>query len=557
MKKLLYVFILLLGLSHHLQGQVITGPTGYSWFWYANGGSTSACYLTVRVTNTNTFPIMVTDVGNLVYTTNQLELWYSSTSLTGAPGVIAASNPAWIQLKTVPAPTTTGTINNTLYSGLNLIMPAGATYRFAIVSQSTPSTTTGIYFGSTTNPATVMSMANVTLNGVTIDINNAYAGYTDGSVTYGPIGGYGFYGSVTVNLCPYKPSGLGASNIKSTSANVFWNAVANSTGYDYIVSTSATAPSSGFTSTTGTSATVTGLTPGTTYYLYVRNKCSATNSSEWERYQFDTPPPCSKPTITITDVKETSAKISWTVAPNAQNYEFVLDQLSTNPLTPGAPSTGTESPTGLQQATKYYVHVKMNCKSGEQSEWTLDSFTTSFICLPPVLEAEYEHIDRAIVYWKPVLGAIAYEYEISQSPTPLGTGTEIKNTSFFAFPLKDGQVYYFHARTSCDDRGYKSKSEWGTTSFRTFATSVSNVSGSDLGIVAYPNPVTNTLTIKNSGRNPLGAISITDVSGKVVYTGALSGNTKDIDMSSLTGGVYLLKYVSAEGGTQVIRVTKQ
>ena len=73
--------------------------------------------------------------------------------------------------------------------------------------------------------------------------------------------------------------------------------------------------------------------------------------------------------------------------------------------------------------------------------------------------------------------------------------------------------------------------------------------------VAYPNPVTNTLYIKNLHGNNVMELINTD--GKVIKTLTTSSPTKDIDMSTLSKGVYLLKITEGNALSTVIKVIKQ
>lgn len=77
------------------------------------------------------------------------------------------------------------------------------------------------------------------------------------------------------------PAGIAASAITTTGATVSWNAVVPTpaTGYEYVVSTSNTAPAGTGTATTATSVPVTGLNPSTTYYIFVRSNCGGTFSA--------------------------------------------------------------------------------------------------------------------------------------------------------------------------------------------------------------------------------------------------------------------------------------
>lgn len=86
----------------------------------------------------------------------------------------------------------------------------------------------------------------------------------------------------------FAPSGVTFSAITSSSATVSWNASspAPTLGYDYYVSTTAVPPTA-VTPPTGsvaagiTTVNLSGLTGATTYYVYVRSKCAAADTSAW------------------------------------------------------------------------------------------------------------------------------------------------------------------------------------------------------------------------------------------------------------------------------------
>ena len=80
------------------------------------------------------------------------------------------------------------------------------------------------------------------------------------------------------------PTALTSSAITSSTATISWTAPANapSNGYEYYVSTNATAPTGAGTASSGTSVNLTGLTANTTYYFWVRSNCGGTDeTSSW------------------------------------------------------------------------------------------------------------------------------------------------------------------------------------------------------------------------------------------------------------------------------------
>lgn len=74
-----------------------------------------------------------------------------------------------------------------------------------------------------------------------------------------------------------------ASAITTTGATVTWPAVTPTpgVGYEYVNSTTNTAPTGAGTATTATSVTLSGLTNSTQYYTWVRAVCSGSSSSAW------------------------------------------------------------------------------------------------------------------------------------------------------------------------------------------------------------------------------------------------------------------------------------
>jgi hypothetical protein len=357
------------------------------------------------------------------------------------------------------------------------------------------------------------------------------------------------------------PTNLNATNILSTTATGSWTPGASSTNHEYILNTSATAPTAAGTTTTLSSINFTGLTPATTYYLHVRNKCTSGNFSFWVTYSFTTLPPCLPPIgFNVTNLQPTSATINWNVWPSALTYDYLVDQSRNDPTS----TTGVTNIPGtsvnlssLTENTWYYVHIRSKCAANEQSPWSLDSFLTPIPCRAPVIKIDHINTDQAVAYWDPVPTALYYDYALTTSSTPPSLGTRYDFTSLLASSLYDGKDYYIHVRSHCNSVGIEGVSDWGTASFRTFPTSVTNMNNAGFSLDAYPNPVTDVLVIKLSGQvKGAGNIAVTDVSGKTVHTASIHKAETSVSMKGLPAGLYLIRYTD-QARTEIIKITKQ
>ncbi|RYD56203.1 MAG: T9SS type A sorting domain-containing protein [Sphingobacteriales bacterium] len=507
-----------------------TGSNKVQWLYYpsnfptAPAGSVTKIYF--RTSNAGTYSI--TDLTIKMGTTS-LSTFTSGTYQTG--------------LTTVFSATSSVTIPSNGWMGITL--------------------TTPFYYDGTSNFIVEASHNGASSTGITVLQNNS----TPNGRIYGNIASSS--GTATTGLtdfgmdimtgppCP-KVLALAVSGKSSTTLSFSWSAPSSSVGYSYALTTSTTPPTAGFTNTTATSASFTGLTPSTQYYFHIRNNCSATNYSGWDRQDVMTNPPCGKPATKVSDVTTKSAIITWPKIPYVTKYEYALKQDTSKPTTGTTQTPDTFfKPDNLPEGTKYYVFVRMYCEGNEVSPWALDSFTTRTVCRPPVLNVTNIDASRAVIYWNHVPTALSYEYEVSQSPTPLGKGTEILTNSFLAFPLKDGNVYYFHVKSKCEDQGFVSESDWGTTSFKTWPTSVANSSSNGFMITAFPNPTTDLLTLSIAGTIAGDAeLTLMDINGRIASRVKVVGNTSSIDLSKVPAGLYLLRYADARY-SEVIKVTKK
>jgi hypothetical protein len=127
------VFFLLLFssfFSRNIQAQTTVSSPLIGNYTYSSASADGAIVFGIK--NTNPTSITITGISNYVQAsfTGTFGLWYHTTSVTGAPTAITLAN-GWVNPANVPVTSTSAGINPT-FTGLNITIPAGATYRFAI-----------------------------------------------------------------------------------------------------------------------------------------------------------------------------------------------------------------------------------------------------------------------------------------------------------------------------------------------------------------------------------------------------------------------------------------
>ena len=130
MKKV-YLILLVLMLGLHVSAQISTISTTAN---YLNNNGSGI--VTFNFQNTNAFDIKITGVNGLTGTSGAMvaELWYKTTPINGAPGIIGTAN-GWTQVATnsitgIANSSTTAT--QPFFTGLNFIVPANTTYGIAV-----------------------------------------------------------------------------------------------------------------------------------------------------------------------------------------------------------------------------------------------------------------------------------------------------------------------------------------------------------------------------------------------------------------------------------------
>lgn len=234
----------------------------------------------------------------------------------------------------------------------------------------------------------------------------------------------------TIMTSPKPPSTPSLTSTKD-SVTVNWAAVAGATSYDVLLEDKTYR-------VTGTSKTITGLTPGTSYSCAIRAN-NAGGSSSYTSTQVITTIP--NPPGVPTDIKVSSTydsvTISWNSVPGATSYDVMFDSKVYNTKETSKTINDLEADSG------YRYSVRAN-NAGGSSSYT-DSKTTQTTVKPPATPNNVDTTateDSVTVSWERVPGASSYDVTFDDKTyTTTGTSKTISG-------LQAGKKYTYSVRAN-------------------------------------------------------------------------------------------------------------
>lgn len=289
---------------------------------------------------------------------------------------------------------------------------------------------------------------------------------------------------------------------------------------------------------------------------------------EAEDYAFDVINPCVPPaSISKANINFKSAEISWSKRLTADFYEYIVTQVDTIPHDTVIGFTFTDQTSikvdTLECETKYYVLVRSICDTINKgpsinwyrSEWTRDSFITEPCCYAPDVTLDSVKHNSMRASWPPIATAYGYEYAVSTLPTPPPKGNYTTSTTVLLQGLSPKTTYFFHVRSRCTPTPL---SDWTHKADKTLGTtSVLDIDGVDPGMMVYPNPATDVITVEL--RTAIGnnaQLSVVDLTGKTVYNAPVTASKVQIDASSFATGVYIVQYTD-DTHNDIMKVSKR
>ena len=343
---------------------------------------------------------------------------------------------------------------------------------------------------------------------------------------------------------PVTPS---LSNPTTSGATVSWTAATSAPGQGYQIyySTTSTAPTAtttpSVTGVTGTTATLSNLNSSTTYYVWVRSSCSATDNSPWiaagsittscvtasvpYSINFDSTAAGSLPNCT-SSVKVATTSGSWTVQATPttpSGFTGNVLRYSYSTTDPGNVWFFTNG-LNLQGGTKYYLSYRYANNSSTYAE-----------------------------KMKVAVGASATDAGMTTTLNDHSniTGATINDVMNVEFTPATTGVYYFGFKAYSDaDQYYLYLDDIEVTATPKLGTAEATASGTKMSV--YPNPFGDVLNIAVD--EDVRSVILVDASGKIVKRAA---NTKTISTADLQAGMYLIKVELKDGSVKTIKGIKK
>jgi len=428
----------------------------------------------------------------------------------GTPSAFASAPPAPSNAPAIAAGSGQLTVNWTSVEGAE---------SYEVWAGTTTNSTAAVKRGSdvTGNSSVITSLTNGTAHYVWIKAKNSV-----GTSGFSPAAS-GTPSSFTVEpLAPLTPN----VTVRSLSANIAWTAAEGALSYEIYTNTennSATASKYGNDIST-LSATISGLSNGTQYFIWLKAKNNIGTSAF---NQAATVIPMDNASIPSLTAGNNQISVSWAGLAGANQYEIFVGT-GVNPgqtaaQTVNAPVT-TATITGLTNGTTYNVWVR-----GKNSTGT--GMISSFASAKPIGNMGTVSVTtgtngQLVLSWTAVAGADQYEVFQSTSNSMPGTPSQtVSAVTATISGLTNGTVYYFWARPkNANGNGSASTSASGkplgtpgapiiTPEFRELSLTWTAVAGADQYEVYYGIGNASSLAVTVSGTSTI----ITGLIGGTIY----------------------------------------
>lgn len=297
--------------------------------------------------------------------------------------------------------------------------------------------------------------------------------------------------------------------------------------------------------------TFTGLMPMVHYNVGVRQVCNDSSYSPWVVYSVTTlDMGCLPPTgFTLGDADYDSQPFSWTPAAGELTWQIHVFNAFTNTTynTTVIPATVG----GLRPGTTYQASIRSLCGlvGDIPGPWG-DTLTFTTLECPSVTGVSVSNVTdtSATVSWHPAGSSVGYKiyygpagFYDAEAEVAVVDDTA---TSYTIVGLNGATAYEAYVLNLCTPTVHSGVFEEQRVSFTTNV-GIDNVDGGAL--VLYPNPTSNSVTLKVSGFDGPVIAQMVDMNGRVCGTWPVGGGLLIMDVSGFAPGAYFLRVTGANG----------
>lgn len=266
---------------------------------------------------------------------------------------------------------------------------------------------------------------------------------------------------------------------------------------------------------------------------------------------------CDTPgTITVSNLTAYSTDLTWQPVTGSMGYQILLKPSSAGIPTKTEWNSAAMSITnklvaaGLMVDNNYCAYVRTICNNNDTSDVNSVCFATPCDSIEPTITLDFNTSDptKLILKWLPAVAPGGrYEYAYGRSETLPTNGNLTTADSVLIHGLHVNTRYCFFARYYCPNS--KTYTKWAKSCVTVPVPSGihNNLWQSELSIA--PNPAANIITVSVQGIHSRHAVSITDITGRVLSTIYTDNATTIINTSSLNSGVYFVQLSGKEYNT--------
>jgi len=332
------------------------------------------------------------------------------------------------------------------------------------------------------------------------------------------------------------PTIFSLDDLTTTTATISWTAGGTETTWEYVLDAYGSDEPSTSGESTSNPLTLSGLTANTLYDLYVRADCGGGDLSDWVKNSFATD-------CDITD--EALSQDFDTVANNDANCWEVVNQGDTNAWTLVTDTTTGNTFWNLLYSSSaahddYLYSPKFSVIDGVTDAFNFKGWNPNTLW-PEVIDVlVVDAIDNSLI------ATLATDLNLPEPDATTGEAT------IFTYDLSsyEGQDVRIAFYSSTLDRNAARLDDFTLDAFSTLGTSTNTLEGFTL----YPTIVKEELNFRS--QNKVEAITVFNLLGQKVFSGAPNTNNSSINLSNLRPGVYVVK-VSAEGKIGSYKIVKE